>query len=313
MVGLLVFAAVVKPPTMADYSSYVRLFQGIDQNERMEPAFGLIVKFLHIIDGNNYYLLFLAFALISIPLRVFLYNRFSPLIWGTIIVYLSHIYILHDLIQIRAAVASTLLILLIFFSYKRNLTLFLITYFISLCFHYSSIAFIIIWFISPSNNPKKYFIFVLFSYLLFFLQYSFSSLISYIPISAISDLLSVYAGRESYEYNVFNLIQLGRIAVAFFFFLNISKKQNVYPWYIYFLKVYIIGLCFLPMFSSMPGVALRMMELFVSCEPIVIPIGFLISFKENFISKTAILAYAALFFYIYYNASNYWEVDWLNF
>lgn len=313
MVGLLVFAAVVKPPTMADYSSYVRLFQGVDQNERMEPAFGIIVKLLNIVDGNNYYLMFIVFALISIPLRVFLYNKFSPLIWGTIMVYLSNYYILHDLIQIRAAVASALLILLVYFSYKRKLGLFIITYLVSLSFHYSSIVFIVIWFISTTNNLRKYFLFLLFSYLLYFAQYSMSSLLSYIPISSISSLLSGYAGRESYENNVFNLIQIVRIALAFFFFYNLNSKQNVYPWYVCFLKVYIVGLCFLPLFSSLSGVALRMMELFVSCEPIVISVGFLISFKKKLFCKAAILAYAVLFFNIYYNATNYWDVDWFNF
>lgn len=308
-VALLVFASYIKPPSMADYSSYINLFQGTDQRDSIEPAFRLIVRIIKLID-DNYLLLFLFFALISIPLRVFLFNRFSPVVWGSIIVYLSLFYILHDLIQIRAAVASTLLILLVYFSYKRSLKYFIIVYLISFCFHYSAIVFILVWFISPNNNPRMYFFLLLLSYLVYFAHYSLSSFISYIPISSISSLLTSYAGRDSYENNVFNLIQIGRIALAFFFFHNINNERNKYPWFIYFLKVYILGLCFLPLFSSLSGVALRMQELFISCEPIVVPIGFLISFKKDVVSKFAILAYAVVFFYIYYNTTNYWDFDW---
>ena len=313
LVGLLVFAAVVKPPTMADYTSYVRLFRGEDENERMEPAFTLIVSLLNIIDSKNYYLMFFTFALLSISLRVFLFKKMSPLFWGSIIVYLSNIYILHDLIQIRAAVASALLILLVYFSYKRKLPFFLITYLLSVCFHYSAILFIVVWFISPANKPNRYLLLLLVSYMVYFAQVSLSFLIPYMPISSISNLLTGYAGRDSFENNVFNLIQLGRIAVAFFFFYSIKSKKINYPWFIYFLKVYILGLCFFPLFSSLSGVSLRLMELFVSCEPIVIPIGFLITLKKEVFYKIAVLAYAVLFFYIYYNASNYWEIDWMNF
>lgn len=312
LVGLLVYAAVLKPQTMADYGSYVRLFQGISQNERMEPAFSLIVWSLNFVDGNNYYLLFFVFALISIPLRVYLLNKFSPVFWGSIIVYLSNWYILHDLIQIRAGVASALLIIIVYFSYKRNLKFFLLFYFLSICFHYSAILFGLIWFVSRKYNPKNFFLLLMFSYLIYFVKFSWVPLIQYIPFFSISSLLTQYAGREAYGNNPFNLIQLGRIALAIFFFLNIRKERNRYPWYIFFLKVYVLGLCFLPLFSSLSGVALRTMELFVSCEPIVIPIGFLISLKNKLLTNLSIISYSIVLFYIFYNTPNYWNVD-LNF
>lgn len=310
LVVLLIIAAVFRPSTMADYGSYVRLFDGRDQIDRIEPAFKLLVSVINLINGD-FYLLFLIFALISIPLRIFLLNKYSPLVWGSVIVYLSNIYILHDLIQIRAAVASALLILLVYYSYKRNLKSFIITLIISFCFHYSSIVFVVVWFLSDKKNPSRYYILLLFSYLMYFAQYSFSYLIPFIPISTISDLLTTYSARDSYENNAFNLIQLGRIVLAFLFFHSINNEQDNYPWFVYFLKTYIIGLCFLPLFSSLSGVALRLMELLVSCEAIVLPIGFLITFKKPMIYKFAVLVYSIFMFIIYFNAANYWHYDWI--
>lgn len=310
--ALLIFAAVVKPPTMADYSSYVRLFQGLDQNERMEPAFTFIVKIIERFWGD-YFILFLVFSLISITIRVYSLYKYSPVVWGSIVVYLSNIYILHDLIQIRAAVASALLYLVVYFSYKRKLWLFVITVIVSLSFHYSSIIYILIWFISHNNNPQKYILLVALSYFLHLVHLNLGSLISYIPFISISSLLTSYAGREGDGINVFNLIQLSRLVLAFLFFFNLRKIQKEKNWYVLFLKIYIIGLCFLPLFSSIPGASLRLMELFVSCETIVIPMGFLLLFRNNNYSKIAILAYSIFIFNIYFNAINYWDYDWLNF
>ena len=54
-------------------------------------------------------------------------------------VYISNIFVLHDMIQIRAAVASGMLLLAVFYKVRSQFIPFIVTTIIAFLFHYSAI------------------------------------------------------------------------------------------------------------------------------------------------------------------------------
>ena len=111
---ILTFVAVFKPNTMADYGNYVDI---VRYNEwgRYEPATFCINTISHLFHNPFPVFIFL-YAILGIGIKIKAIKELSPLFWGSIIVYLSHYYILLDLIQIRAGVAAAFSLFLIKYS-----------------------------------------------------------------------------------------------------------------------------------------------------------------------------------------------------
>lgn len=134
--SLCVVIAVYRPYEMPDYAVYYNAFIHY-KLERAEIGY---LTLMHTIRSfsENFHLLLFIMASISVAIKIAAIKRFSNYILLSLSVYISNIYILHDMIQMRAAIASGLLlfqyityIIIIFFIFYL---LFLsVLYFINLC------------------------------------------------------------------------------------------------------------------------------------------------------------------------------------
>lgn len=97
--------------------------------------------------------LFLIYAIISVPLRMTAIWKLSSLPIFTLSIYMSHYYQLHDIVQIRCAVASALFLLALYYHLEHKKYYSILCIFCGWFFHYSAIAGLVIFILD--NKPLK--------------------------------------------------------------------------------------------------------------------------------------------------------------
>lgn len=118
----------------------------------VEPSFTFLSDFyLSMSFGVN--ALFITYAAISVPLRLNAIWKLSSLPILTLSICISHYYLLHDVVQMRCAVASALFLLAVYYKLERKITYSLLCIFLGVFFHYSAIVGLIIYAID--NKPLK--------------------------------------------------------------------------------------------------------------------------------------------------------------
>lgn len=108
---LILFVGFRDGENMPDYSNYLEWFQHPGQRG-VEESFFLILNSIKSIGAPKIFL-FVIYAAISVSIRYYAIIKYSPLQMFSMAAWFSFILILHEMIQIRAAVASALMLFLI--------------------------------------------------------------------------------------------------------------------------------------------------------------------------------------------------------
>ncbi len=293
----LALIATFRPPTMADYENYLRMFeQGYSTSGRIEGGYIFINNLFRDISDNFLWLLFFM-ALISIALKLYSIKKMSPLIWASIAIYISHFFILHDMIQVRAAVASGCALFAIRYKVEGNLKAFIITVCLSFLIHYSTLLLILVWFINPTKYQRTFYIWMIpVAYAVAITGNYISKFLLLVPIESVQFLMDMYTkGIFEESVNIFNLRQLLECTICFILWFNCKRIAPHNPYFIICLKVYTIGLSIIPLFADMSG-AFRMSELYNIVEILLIPcIIFAVPRKAKFVGQLAVIAVASIF------------------
>ena len=287
---LILTAGFRKEEAVRDYVTYVTYFHEQDFL-LVEPSFVLISNVIHLLIGPYPIYLFVLFATLGVSLKLTAIKQLSELWFLSIVIYVSHFFILHEMTQIRAGIASALLLLCVKPIYDRDLKKFLLFAFLGFVFHYSAIVILPLWFLGL--KPRK--IFLLFSIpVAYIIYFTGINLITTIPIAVIQSKISIYqtlmemGNEESILINVFNLVFLGKIAL-FYFLLSKYKLIASHNKYVpVLMKIYCISLISYPVLAVMPPVATRINELFAIVEIALLPLIYY-SFKPIWFSKSIVV------------------------
>ena len=208
-----------------DSVAYEEIFKsnGNDPRLLVESSFLFLSEIVKGFTDDVHYL-FLIYAILGITIKFYALRQLSPWYFLPLAIYFGNYFILHDFIQIRAAVASGLLLLAIKPLSEGNKKKAIVFFLIANVFHYSSLAFYPILFFS--NNLSQIWKYVLIAILpigvvLFLLHYDF---LSALPIPYIQEKIEMYK----------ELVEIGR-------FDDLTLK-NVFIWIQYAIVLY--SLCF---------------------------------------------------------------------
>ena len=138
---LIIIAGFRDGSEMPDYATYQGLYdQGISYNFMylIELSFIYIVKLSHLIASGNAVVLFVIYAILGVSLKLYAITKISTLYFFSLVIYISNYFILQEMIQIRAGVATAFILISLVFVYNRNLKLFLASIGLAIFFHYSS-------------------------------------------------------------------------------------------------------------------------------------------------------------------------------
>lgn len=117
-----------------------------------EPSFDIISSILHAFSlGING--LFFAYAFLSIPIHLSALWKLSKMPFLTLTLYISYYYMMHDMVQIRCAVASGLFLWAVYFYVEHKKLYTLLFILLGTFFHYSAIAGLAI-FLLGNGFPK---------------------------------------------------------------------------------------------------------------------------------------------------------------
>lgn len=266
---LLALIAAFRPETMSDRSSYLDMWNGCGE-ERIELGFVVVIDVLREISTNEYWYLFV-FALISISLKISAIYRMTTLIWGSLLIYISNMYILHDMIQMRCAIASGLLLHAIYYIVNRKIICFVLITITAFFFHYSALLIIPLWFLNVKHPFKVLYICLIIGSYIVGGVLPVGTLIGYIPIPGIQNLWSMYEHTLGNYVNIYNAMQLGRVAICILLIIYIDKIARYNKYAIVMVKIYAISLSTLVLFSSVPVIAFRVSELYQITEILLIP------------------------------------------
>lgn len=289
-------------PIGSDFDSYVYMQHYYNYNSAfaevsVEYSFRIISAILHFFNADLHGI-FIAFALLSIPLRLWNVGRMTTLLFPSLLIYYSNYFVLHDFTQIRAAVASAFVLSTVYHIGKGDRLMGWLCLFIAFSFHYSAVAITPVVFLTanPLNKSWKTLLYlsVPIAYAIYFLNYE---LLIDTDIEWVSNKLKVYEafaeGGTFDGLNVFNLMLLARIAIFYFilyFSDAIGEHCKLLP---LLLKVEAMSLVSMLVLSSLPVVAFRISELFGIVEIILFPLLIYV-FRPQWIGRLIVVGYASI-------------------
>ena len=249
-----------------DSEAYEEIFKsnGNDPKLLVEASILFISDIIKNFTDDVHYL-FLVYAILGVTIKFIALRQLSPWYFLPLVIYFGNYFILHDFIQIRAGVASAMLLLAIKPLSEGNKKKAIVYFLIANVFHYSSFAFYPILFFS--NNVSKIWKYILIAIfpvgvVLFLLHYDFFSAL---PIPYVQEKIDMYKTLtengvfdELSLKNIFIWIQYAIILYSLYFYDTMLEKCPALP---LLLKITAYSMaCFFAL-SSISVVAGRLHEL----------------------------------------------------
>jgi hypothetical protein len=296
---ILLFTAAFRTPfSDRDYKNYLNFFNDAP-DIIIEPFFILISVIIKNTLGNSYISLFLVFSSLSLGLKFFAIKRLTNLWFISAFVYFSYFFILHDLTQIRAGVASSFLLFLVPAIYNRKPVQFLLISFLAICFHFSAIIFLFLWFINKGLDKISLVLLIPLGYIFYFSSFDiFFSL----PFESLNSKLNVYKTLQDYDtdrlrINVFNSLFLFKILVYYLLLSKFNYLKNINKYSSIIISIYGFSLFSFLFFSKMPIVSFRIYELLGVIEIIAFTFIYYL-FSSKLLPLLFYLIAAVIYFYI---------------
>lgn len=303
---LIFFAAFRGEYVDKDYQNYLESFSEflgpLDYFKNMgdwffyEPFFYLIPSILKTIGFPHFEIfVFLFFSVLAVSINVRNIEKFSSFPILTIVTWFGFYFLLHELTQIRAAVATGLMLHCMYLHYHKNYFKFLIVFLIALMFHYSSLLILPILLINPFKFSLKINLSILL--LSLFLGFIHSDIfirpVFLIDAAFVKKLtLTLQAMNEDENsINFFNPMFIGQVFITIWLFFNhhLLIKENKYSYIL--LKLQLLSIVSLCAFSSIAFIAYRISEFYGIVSIFTIPL-LVFTFRQKIYGYIAVVSYS---------------------
>lgn len=298
---LFIIIAAFRPDRMPDYGIYKEAFYGLTYDfERFEfGAQQLILGFLSM--GAEFFTFLLFMATVSVTIKFVAIRKYAIYPLYSLLIYLGNIYVLHDMIQIRAAIASGMFLFALKFLSERKYWKYLLCFLLSVLFHYSSLMFLPLLFLYDSNRFNKwvYSLGILGSFALAVFGIQVAYLVQHIPIDQVQVAWNAYMYYSDSMYtkvNIFSVTNIIRITIAFLFLFNFDKLRDD-KLAVLLLKVYFVSIMAFVVLSDMPVMSFRFSEFLIVSEILLIP--YILKIFPNILGRSIIVLYSAFFLYLH--------------
>lgn len=292
-VGLILIAGLRESNVDRDYAVYKYYWQRRDLD--VEISFKMLKNFFKNYLHFPFVYIIFTYAVMGVSTKLVGIRKISSFFYLSVLVYLSHYYLLHELTQIRVGVATGFFLIALYYLFERKANYYFFFIVCAAFFHYSAVIAFPLWFMTKnSKNIYKYALLIPIGYIIYFVGgESFSA----IPIPYIQERMEVYqkmqdlALNDEDKINVFNYMFLSKIAI-FMLLLFTAKKIEFHNKYIYLLlKIYAISLAAFPALSAMPASAFRIQEFLGVVEIVLIPM-IVHLFRVRFLGYLAVILIA---------------------
>ena len=290
---LILIVGLRKIGVSVDDTSYFYLYQSSKQgNLRKDVLFFLFSNLL-----PNIHILFLFFALISIGLKSIYILNHSKYFGIAFLLYFSSLFFLHDFVQIRAGIASGLLLWILYYSGKEKLFLAFIISCAAIVAHLSALTFIPLIFLKRENTRNLFILLGIISLILgFFYPLDLNSFKFIFPELIFKRLL-IFLDEEKSDVNLLNPIALIHYIFAILIFINWNRLIKITAHSKFVIKTFLIGLYMFLIFHR-TGIGYRLYELFMIVQIPLIDI-FIKTIKPKLVIFGIIILLSILYFFYY--------------
>jgi hypothetical protein len=285
------------PGVDADSQQYLASYYmlGAGNTDLMEPSFFLICYIANVFNESQ--VAFLLYALLAIPLKAFSIFRLSHFKILSLMVWISHFFLLQDMTQIRVAVATALFLYALYYLIKGERKHYVVLCLLAVFFHYSALILLPLVVLGTKKMNTLWrvtlFILPLCFYALYFKGLNFIDLL---PLGAFQDKLDMYEnlrdkGITGDEINIFNMLSMFRLLVYYLLLIMYNVVYERCHEITLYLKIYCISICCYVGLSFLPALAIRGSEVFAVIDVLAIPcIVYLV--KPSWLMKAAVVVFA---------------------
>lgn len=296
---ILSIMACFRPLDMPDSKNYILIFNDTYETP-VEIGFKTLASIIRASFNGDYILFFFISALFSISLKLIAIRKLSQFLWCSLVIYISSKFILHDMIQMRCAIASGFFLWSIYYIVNRNLIKYSILTICAILFHWTALIMIPIWFLNTNTIKSKYWIIAIVgSYVLATLQISAVTLFEYVPIGEIQDLYLRYMSHVDHESNLFSFIVICKALLCICFLFASKRLIKATPYYVIMVKLFAVSICSYVLLIALPVAAARISEFLQIVELILIPYVIYLFPKNRMLGKVINAVIAAIYFWFY--------------
>lgn len=272
---IITFKEPLTDSNLSDLEMYKDFFNENGHIEGIEYSFTLIKNIVKSL-GFGFMTFLFVYGFISTYFKYKAINLYSSNVMLSLLLFYSYFFMLHGLIQIRAGVASGLLMFSLGAIYDRKLLKFLIIVAAAVFFHVSSVLMLPLYFLNPYKiNIKLCVIALLIGLSFAVLAIDISSIVSMIPEGMIKYKVQgylLYSDRD-----IFNLSEcfgtLLRLPIIIFLLMKVSLLESKSKYVYLLLKIYIYGfLLFCSFVNVVPMISGRLFEFFQVLEILLFPL-----------------------------------------
>lgn len=292
LIATICFVAIFRiGDSLPDYATYIDYIDSVTRGYEVfiESSFVWVVRTFYT-DIFKEYGVFAFYAIVSIFIKMISIRKMSSLVVLAIVVYLSNIYIVQDLIQIRAGVASALFLFSVYYyvSNKTKVAIFLNV--LAIIFHISAIIGLIIFFFNKKSiNTRVWTAFLPISFVIAALGLINATLLKVIP----GDKLSIYIiTSESESINIYNVLFLCKFAICLYILRHGKQLSEISKYFPLLCKIYVLSICAFLCLSPLPTLAFRSQGYLEVVEIVLFPmIAF--TFSKLWLGKAVVFFYSA--------------------
>ncbi|MFX3577238.1 EpsG family protein [Ralstonia mannitolilytica] len=266
-----------------------------------EPAFMLLSWLAKRLDLDAASYLWIV-ASIGVFLKIIGICRSSQFIALSILVYISKYFLLHEMIQVRAGIATGIFLCSLPFLHQRRWARYLICVLIATAFHQSAIIYIVLYPICGAANRKLSSVIPLVASGLLFAALNMNGALinffaSYVP--KVENYLELLAAGEHAEIHLFNVEVILKVVIWFTLAARYERLCKEYFIFEPIFKIWTLSIVSYFALSSVPVFAFRISELL---DVVAIPLlpALIVACRNILIGRAMFFAVIALSFVNYY-------------
>lgn len=249
-----------------NYEAYF-LHKGTLSDIIVEPTYLLICEICRLFSDDVHSVFFI-YAVFGVGLKFYAIKKYSTVLFLPVVIYLGNYFLLQEMTQIRAGVATGMLLLMIKPLAEGKKKQALLINIGAILIHYSAFVMLPLLFINNKEMSKNWKIIWLsiipFAYFLHFAHIGLTTL----PIPVLQNKIEIYTemrdrgimGDEVIK--VFNPLLLVQIAIYYYLFYMSDTVEKFNKYFILLIKIYGISIFTFLFFADIPVICHRISEIF---------------------------------------------------
>jgi hypothetical protein len=251
----------------------------------------------------EFYMMFFTFAFISLSINHIALKKYSPYVFLSILIYISHSFLLKELIQVRAGIASSILLFGVVYLHNKEFKKYAVVIMVASLFHKGAIIAFFLYLFNMFDFKKNTLYLLLFLSIIVYFIGMFDIVISLLQsINVIPKQAELYLSWDKYiePLGLSNPTTMKQILLSLFF---IYHKDFFVEKLLYFkgmLYMYLFSTIWLIIVADFGIFAGRLAAYFSFVEVILIPSIILMTKNKlkKFMIFTGIVIYSLLLAYI---------------